>query len=73
MIQKNPHEEKDVQKVERDIEELQMKIDLEERLIAELDQQLAESKREYLSLKHDMEVARSKLTMLRMKPITIGS
>ena len=73
MIQNNPNEDENVQKVERDIEELQMRIDIEEKLIAELDQQLAESKREYLALKHDMEVLKGRLVGMRMTPIRIGS
>ena len=73
MTQNSLNEDVEIKKVKGIIEDLQFQIDLEEKIIAELDQQLAESKREYLALKHDMEVLKGRLVGMRMTPIRIGS
>jgi len=73
MTQNSLNEDVEIKKVKGIIEDLQFQIDLEEKIIAELDQQLAESKRTCLGLKHDMEVAKREMVGLRMIPITVGS
>lgn len=73
MIRPNPFEDTGIQVIEKEIRERQEQIDLEEKIVAELDQQLAESKRAVLRMKHDQERAKNKLTTWRMKPVIIGS